>query len=147
MNDHETSLETALGQKLSLAASESPKSLRASVLAEVDQELRSRRRDRIATRLVFSCLLLGIVGNFVIKQQEGTHTAHWITQERTASGALLAEAEQPDPTPSFSESYLLAYYPSSLSLWGTDRAAQSAQARAMAAWIDEFAITGQVRNR
>ncbi len=147
MNDHETSLEKALGQKLSLATNESTKLLRTNVLAEVDQELRSRRRDRIATRLVFSCLLLGIVGNFVIKQQEGTHTAHWITQERTASGELLAETKQPSPTPSFSESYLLAFYPSPLSPWGKDRAAQSAQARAMAAWIDEFAITGQVRNR
>ena len=137
MNDHENSLETALGQKLSFPTNDDrSNSLRAGVLAEVDQELRSRRRDRIATRLVFSCLLLGIVGNFVVKQQEGTHVSPW-------AGELVAESEQPSPTPSFSESYLLAYYPSPISLWGKDQAAQSAQARAMAAWIDEFAKTGQ----
>ncbi len=139
MND----LEAALQQKLSLAISERPKSLRDSVLAEVDQELRARRRDRFTTRLVFSCLLFGIVGNFAIKKQEGTRTAPWFPQGRATSGELLAESEQPSPMPSFPGSYLLAFYPSPLSPWSKDRAVQSAQARAMAAWIDEFAKTGQ----
>lgn len=143
MND----LETTLQQKLSLATSENTNTLRARVLAEVGQELRSRRRDRLAIRLVFSGLLLGIVGNVAVKHQEGTRTAHWFPHESSSSAEFLVEAEQPNPTPSPFEDYLLAFYLSPQSPWGNSRAARSDQARAMAAWIDEFAEPGQFRNR
>jgi len=142
-------LEKALQQKFGLTTShEATSVLRTEVLALVDQELRAQRRDRLATRMVFTGLLLGILGNFAVKHHEETRLARSLPPGRSTSSEFFVETEQPSstqpsPTPNLFEGYLLAFYPSPQSSWGSDLATRSAQARAVEIWLDEFAKTGR----
>jgi|GEM_PF-6419170 len=118
--------------------------LREPILTEINQALRTRRRDRLITRFVLAGLLIGVAGNFATNRYEQARMARWFPNATvapltfTTNETVLVQTEQPtEPTVGVWEDYLVSYRPSYPSV------SQRKATRAMAAWIDELTQTGR----
>jgi len=135
-------LERELEQRLSMGDdNEAVQSLRSPILATINRELRTRRRDRLATRVVLAGFLLAIVGNWAISRHESARMARWFPNATHAPLAFADDetmlAEDNPPIANTFEQYLLAYYPPH------SIATNSRAARETASWLEEINHTGR----
>ena len=118
--------------------------LRDPILTKVNRELRIRRLERLATRIVLAGFLLAAIGNWASNRHETNRMARWFPNAQSSpltfadDETVLVQNDAPQsPHRTAFEQYVLAFYPPHTIT------TNSLTARETAAWLDEFNQTGR----
>lgn len=140
MNEDQAILEQQL-RELAGHAEGGGQFLRQRVLDRVARQLRARRRERLAARLVYAALLLGMAGNLAAYHSENARTDRWFPyaagQGQLPERTVLVQSDHRDDADQDAfRQYASALYGTSAVGLDGDPLGHRLDARNLAAWVD-----------